>query len=263
MDPRERFTATVDDYRRHRPDYPEALFEWLMEDASLERGDVVVDVGCGTGISSRQLAARGLRVIAVDPNPAMLAAAEAEGGVSRGEVVWVKGDGETLPIDDLVDGPVAAIVGGQSFHWLDLDRALPRFRELLRPKGRVVPFWNLRDASKPLMAAYELLLLRHCPEYARVGAEPRAERVMMRPDLTDKRVHSTPHHQRFDREGFHGRVWSSSYVRHGVKDREAFDAALDELFDKWSEGEDGPREGRAEERSVTFDYLATAVSFLP
>lgn len=247
MDPRERFTATVDDYRRHRPAYPEALIDWMLADAGLGAGDAVVDVGCGTGISSRQLAARGLRVIAVDPNPTMLAAAREQGGEG---ITWVEGDGETLPIDDIVDGPVAAIVGGQSFHWLDLDRALPRFRELVRPNGRIIPFWNLRDASKPLMAAYELLLVRHSAEYARVGAEPRAERIMLHPGLEDRKTQAVAHHQRFDREGFFGRVWSSSYVEHGVSDRATFDEALGELFDRWSE--DG---------SVTFDYLATAVSF--
>jgi len=255
MDPRERFTATVEDYRRHRPSYPGGLFDWMLADAELEPGDVVVDVGCGTGISSRQLAARGLRVIAIDPNLAMLTAAQEEGGEG---ITWVHGDGETLPIDEVVEAPVAAILGGQSFHWLDLERALPRFREVLREGGRIIPFWNLRDASKPLMAAYELLLLRHCPEYARVGAEPRAERLMMYPGLVDRRMHSIPHHQRFDHDGFFGRVWSSSYVRHGVTDREAFDAALDELFDRWSREAPDDTGGGG---TVTFDYLATAVSF--
>ncbi|MEQ9324279.1 MAG: class I SAM-dependent methyltransferase [Polyangiaceae bacterium] len=252
MDPRERFTATVDDYRRHRPDYPEALFDWMVADAELEAGDVVVDVGCGTGISSRQLAARGLQVVAVDPNPTMLAAAREQGGDG---ITWVEGDGETLPIDDVIDGRVAAIFGGQSFHWLDLDRALPRFRQVVRPGGRIIPFWNLRDASKPLMAGYELVLVRFSEEYARVGAEPRAERLMLHPQLDDRRTHAVAHHQRFDREGFFGRVWSSSYVKHGVHDRPAFDAALSELFDRWSEADADAAP------TVTFDYLATAVSF--
>lgn len=255
MDPAERFTATVEDYRRHRPDYPEALVDWMLDDAGLTEGDVIVDVGCGTGISSRQLAGRGLRVIGVDPNPTMLAAARGQAGEGGEAITWVEGDGETLPIDDVIDGPVAAIVGGQSFHWLDLDRALVRFRELLRPNGRIIPFWNLRDASKPLMASYELLLVRYSSDYARVGAEPRAERLMLHPGLEQRRTHAVPHHQRFDREGFFGRVWSSSYVRHGVSDRASFDAALGELFDRWSE------EGPDGNETITFDYLATAVSF--
>jgi SAM-dependent methyltransferase len=205
---------------------------------------VVIDVGCGTGISSRQLAARGLEVIGVDPNEAMLEVAREPGGTIR----YVVADGETLPFE----GPVDAIVGGQSFHWLDLDRFLPRCAELLRPGGRVVAFWNLRDDRDPLMAAYERLLLERCPEYAEVGAERRAEEVTRHPGLLDLRRASFPHAQVLDRAGFHGRVWSSSYVRNQVTDRAAFDRALDALFDE-----------HAEDGRVRFVYRTVALSFRP
>ena len=244
MDPRSRFTATVEDYRRYRPDYPDALFDWIAGEARLVAGDRVLDVGCGTGISSRPLAERGFEVIGLDPNEAMLEAARAEGGSVR----YVRGDAETLP----VDGSVAAIVGGQSFHWIDLDRALPRMRALLRPGGRVIAFWNLRDGTDPLMAAYEALLLERCPEYADVGAEPRAEAVAAHPGVADLRRATFAHHQALDRAAFHGRVWSSSYVRHQVADRASFDAALDALFDRF-----------AREDRVRFVYRTIAMSFVP
>jgi ubiquinone/menaquinone biosynthesis C-methylase UbiE len=249
MDPRERFTETVTDYRRYRPSYPEAIIDWIVADAGLKPGDTVVDVGCGTGISSRLFAARDLAVVGVDPNPSMLEAAKAEG--SDG-IRWVLGDGESLPIDDVIAGPVRAIVGGQSFHWLDVPKAFARFREVLADDGRVVPFWNLRDASKPLMARYEMLLRRHCPEYVGVGAEPRAEALIASPEFADRRLHNETHQQTLARDAFIGRVWSSSYVKHGVSDRETFDAALHELFD--SHQVDG---------FVTFDYVAVALSLRP
>ncbi|MCB9595559.1 MAG: class I SAM-dependent methyltransferase [Sandaracinaceae bacterium] len=247
MDPRDRFSATVDDYRRYRPDYPAALFDWLVEDAALEAGDLVVDVGCGTGISSRALADRGLRVVGVDPNEAMLEAARREGG----EVRYVRSDAETLDASVLGEGVERcdAIVGAQSFHWIDLDRALPRFRALLRPEGRVIAFWNLRDLTDPLMAAYEELLLERAPDYVDVGAEPRAASVAER---VDPRRVAFPHAQPLDRDAFFGRVWSSSYVKHGVTDRPSFDAALGELFDRF-----------AVEGEVRFVYRTIALSFLP
>ena len=246
MDPRERFSQTVEDYRRYRPDYPEALFAWIGQTAALELGSVVVDIGCGTGISTRQLAGRGWRVIGVDPNEEMLEAArEDSGGV---DVEYVRSDAETLALPlERCD----AIVGGQAFHWFDLDRCLPRFRTLLSG-GPVVAFWNLRDHADPLMAAYEALLKERCPEYVKVGAEPRAHAVAERFEGAERAFF--PHHQTLDRDGFFGRVWSSSYVRNGVADdrRESFDEALGALFDT-----------HADEGAVRFAYRTMAVAFQP
>lgn len=248
MDPRARFSRTVDDYRRYRPDYPAALFGWIEQTAELSDGSVVVDIGCGTGITTRQLAERGWRVVGVDPNAEMLdAAREDSEGAS---VEYVRSDAETLALPlDRCD----AIVGGQAFHWFDLDRCLPRFRELLGD-GKVVAFWNLRDHADPLMAAYEALLQERCPEYVEVGAEPRANAVAARFDDAERAFF--PHHQTLDRDAFFGRVWSSSYVRHGVGDdpaaRASFDDALGALFD-----------AHAEEGAVRFTYRTMAVAFRP
>jgi len=243
VDPRERFAATVEDYRRFRPDYPEALIDWIVERCELAAGSVVIDVGCGTGIASRQLAARGLAVVGADPNEAMLEAARAEGGQ---RLRWALTDAETLDVGlDRAD----AIVGGQCFHWIDLARARPRFAELVGPDGPVVAFWNLRDGSDPFMAGYEALLLEHAPEYAKVGAEPRAEAVAAAVDAERQQF---DHAQVLDRAGFFGRVWSSSYVRHGLKDRDAFEASLDALFDR-----------HAADGTVRFVYRTLALRFTP
>ncbi|MGE0784891.1 MAG: trans-aconitate 2-methyltransferase [Sandaracinaceae bacterium] len=246
MDPRERFSQTVEDYRRYRPDYPDALIDHVIAEANVGRDGVIVDVGCGTGISSRQLAARGVRVIGVDPNRAMLDAARAEGGPAG--LTYVETDGETLAGIERAD----AIVGGQSFHWLDLERALPRFEALLPREGRAIAFFNLRDEGDPMMAAYEALLRRFSPEYADVGAEPRAAALAAHPGLSDLRRASFAHAQRFDREGLKGRAWSSSYVKNVIQDRESFDAALDALFD-----------AHARDGQVTFLYRSIALSFRP
>ncbi|MEQ1506214.1 MAG: SAM-dependent methyltransferase, partial [Myxococcota bacterium] len=65
LDPRDRFTVTVDRYQKFRPDYPPALFDWLSRStargwlAGAVTGRRAVDLGAGTGIFSRLLAARG------------------------------------------------------------------------------------------------------------------------------------------------------------------------------------------------------------
>lgn len=74
-DPTRRFSDRADAYARFRPSYPasaiDAILAGLAPPATLE----AADVGAGTGIASRLLGDRGVRVAAVEPNAAMRAAA--------------------------------------------------------------------------------------------------------------------------------------------------------------------------------------------
>src|SRR5207248_2014816 len=76
--PTGRFSGLEDRYAKYRPDYPAAVLDYIMAQCGLSDKASLVDVGCGTGISSRLFAARGLRVVGVEPNEAMRARAEAE-----------------------------------------------------------------------------------------------------------------------------------------------------------------------------------------
>ncbi len=72
---------------------------------SLEPGDTLLDVGCGTGWFTRRFAADGLVTTGLDPNPAWLAHARARSDAS---LRWVEGDARHLPFaDDSFDGVVS------------------------------------------------------------------------------------------------------------------------------------------------------------
>src|SRR5580704_17475014 len=62
-------------YDRVRPRYPDALFDLILED----RPGQVLDVGCSTGIASRQLAERGCDVLGIEPDLRMAALARSSG----------------------------------------------------------------------------------------------------------------------------------------------------------------------------------------
>ena len=241
--PRERFTKSVEAYARYRPDYPAALVGWVLSQARLQSGGRVVDVGCGTGITSRLFARRGLRVIGVDPNAAMLAAARnANGGVR-----YVKASVEDLP---LRDGIAEAVISGQAFHWFDLDHALAELSRVLVRGAPCFAFWNIREHNTPFLRAYEELLENWCPLYPVASADDTVARLLVHSAVTAQREKAFVHMQRFDKDGLLGRAWSSSYVVHGIDDAAGFNAALEQLFDEYNE--DG---------AVEFRYRTVALAF--
>src|SRR5262245_30605191 len=75
MRPTERFEDRAADYSRFRPSYPAAAIDAAFAGLGAPPTLVAADVGAGTGISSRLLASRGARVIAIEPNAKMRAAA--------------------------------------------------------------------------------------------------------------------------------------------------------------------------------------------
>lgn len=62
----------------------------------------ILDLGCGTGLLTRELATPGREVVGVDPSPAMLAVARRHPGAER--VRWIEGDARALgtPAADLL-----------------------------------------------------------------------------------------------------------------------------------------------------------------
>jgi SAM-dependent methyltransferase len=146
------FTGQARWYADARPGYPDALVTALMAQAGARAGDVVVDVGAGTGISSRELARHGLAVVAVEPNGAMRAAA----GPSPG-VAWRDGSFEATGL------PAASadwVVAAQALHWADLPRALPEMRRILKPGRWFTAFWNDRDTEASELLVETLALIR-------------------------------------------------------------------------------------------------------
>lgn len=98
-----------------------------------DRHQVVLDVGCGTGLMSKHLVRGGREVVGVDLSPAMISRARVRG---LPNARFVLGDAEDLPLGDAGFDAVLNLI---SFHhYPDPSLAIAEFRRVLRPGGRLV-----------------------------------------------------------------------------------------------------------------------------
>ena len=125
------FDQEAERYDRCRPTYPRAVIDTMLgpEPAGLD----VLDVGCGTGIASRQMAEQGANVLGVEVAPRMAEIA--------------RNHGVEVEVDAFEDWDAAGrtfdrVISAQAWHWLDLPVSTAKAASLLRPGGRLCLAWS-------------------------------------------------------------------------------------------------------------------------
>jgi SAM-dependent methyltransferase len=152
------FGAAATEYAEHRPDYAEEAVRWALAPAP---GPRVLDLGAGTGKLTAALVAAGADVVAVEPDPEMLA--ELRRGLP--DVPALSGSAEVIP---LPDASVDAVFVAEAFHWFDLERAPAEIARVLRPGGGLAILWNRPGATVEWVDEVYETLKAHRREHTRM-----------------------------------------------------------------------------------------------
>ena len=195
MEQRFTFNKVAELYDQARAGYPQALYDDLMEFANLSAADAILEVGCGTGKATEEFVRRGLRVVALDPGPDMIATARRRVAQSN-RVRFVQTTFEAWPIEP---GAFRLVAAAQSWHWIAPDIRFNKAFETLAPSGALAVFGTSPEpVPQPLRGALEKVYSLHAPE---LGGPPPEHAYLP----------SGPFPGDFDRSGLFGPVTHRSY----------------------------------------------------
>jgi ubiquinone/menaquinone biosynthesis C-methylase UbiE len=233
-------------YDRRRPTYPaEAVHAVVSLATEAAPCGSVLDVGCGTGIFTRLLAAElpdAFSVTGVEPSADMRTTAAARAEASR-RIRFVAGQAEALPVDTQ---STILVTAATAAHWFDRPRFYAETARVLAPGGSIALVQNERrwwDSSA--LAEYETILESLIADYQR-GSHPDAKGgysvVDFTQELSANALFATPvsriwnWEMRFARDAFVEFSLSSSIVQRAIAQtsRGTILQALDALLDRHS-----------------------------
>jgi len=148
----------------------------------------VVDLGSGTGLSTRPWAERADQVIGVEASPEMRAQAEVATGTDNVRFVQAYAQATGLP-----DGEADLVTCSQALHWMEPEPTFAEAARLLRPGG--------------VFAAYDY----DWPPVVNWEVESAFEEVLRRV-RAGRRPHGGP--MRFSKEGHLDRIKGSGHFRY-------------------------------------------------
>jgi ubiquinone/menaquinone biosynthesis C-methylase UbiE len=163
----ERFSGFEDCYDKNRPEAPQKVIEILMN--YLERTpSTVLDVGCGTGLSTFIWKNHARRIIGVEPNDDMLSKAKEKLSHSSGasHISFVQGYSNELNMEsDSAD----VITCSQSFHWMEPVSTLKEVYRVLGDNGIFAAYdcdwpptlhWTIEEQYMKLLDKADVIIAR-------------------------------------------------------------------------------------------------------
>ncbi|NET86885.1 MAG: class I SAM-dependent methyltransferase [Kamptonema sp. SIO1D9] len=155
------FMATLTNQKQNKQ-------QFLLENLSNFRGKAL-DIGCGSGILSWELAQHYDTVIGIDISAEMLAIAQAKR--SAPNLNYIQMDATQITLNSKFD----FIVSANTFHHLpNLPTTLKQIKQLLKPQGKIAIIDNVSETETPATIGYIIGAIRDflpdCSDYGIINA---------------------------------------------------------------------------------------------
>jgi SAM-dependent methyltransferase len=130
-------------YDEGRPGYPPEVFDELTRRCGLVREARVLEIGCGTGQATRDLAASGAAIRCVEPGAELAELARR----NLADAPNVTIETTTFEAAHGQPGSYDIVVSATAFHWIDPHVSFVKAARLLRPGGSLALLTNAHGAG--------------------------------------------------------------------------------------------------------------------
>ena len=157
-----RFATTVALYEELRTPYPPCFFREAAQRLALDRRHALIDLGTGPGLLALGFAPYVGRIVGVDPEPAMLAAAKNAAERASQAFTLIAGKAEDLPENI---GSFDVVTIGRALHWMDRDLTLALLDRLVAHDGAIAicASFSATDGRNPWLDGYNEARRRWSP----------------------------------------------------------------------------------------------------
>ncbi|MBI4220737.1 MAG: methyltransferase domain-containing protein [Chloroflexi bacterium] len=137
-DPRAIYGSVAELYDEVRPGYPDALIADVIRLSGIPETGRMLEIGCGPGKATIQLAPSGRRILCIEPVPEMIDVARRR-CAGFPNVRFARSTFEDFNAsDELFD----LVVSAQAFHWVRPEIGFRKAGQLLKPGGSIALFWS-------------------------------------------------------------------------------------------------------------------------
>lgn len=225
MNPINLFSSKANDYALYRPSYPQSAITTILEGLNESSQLVAADIGAGTGIASRLLGERGVKVIAIEPNEEMRLAATPH--------PMVELHAGTAEATNLPGASVNLITCFQSFHWFNPEPTLFEFYRILKPSGRLALVWSIWDDDDPFTKELDRIVMQGSTNISGLAAKDSMINNLSRSShFKNLRKVTFPYQQWLDFSGLIGLVRSQGFVDLSEEKQQKLFKELQNLYEQ-------------------------------
>ena len=137
------FDENADLYDKYRLGYPEKVVEDVIELSKIDRGDRILEIGCGTGQITIDFLKRGYDLVAIEKGESLAKIAVKNLGSYQNAQITNAAfeDWETKDKFKLV-------ISAQAFHWIDKESGLNKISNILKASGSLGLIWNIDESGE-------------------------------------------------------------------------------------------------------------------